>query len=73
MSKAPVLTPVEVNLLTGADETARDLKAAVLNAAGRAVQAMRHDMLPLARNNLTHALAELDTLEARLTEIRGQR
>jgi hypothetical protein len=73
VSTTPGLTPVEVNLLTAADETAREHKAAVLDAAEHAGKAMGFDMLPLARQWLTEALAELDALEARLTEIRGQR
>lgn len=73
MSTTPGLTPVEVNLLTGADETAEGHKAAVLHAAARATSAMHFDMLPLARERLTEALSELDALEARLAEIRGQR
>ena len=73
MSTTPALTPVEVNLLTAADETAESHKAAVLHAAERAASAMQFDMLPLARERLTAALSELDALEARLAEIRGQR
>lgn len=73
MSTAPDLTPVEVNLLTAADETAEGHKAGVLHAVERATSAMQFDMLPLARERLTEALAELDALEARLNDIRGQR
>ena len=73
MSGTPGLTPVEVNLLTAADETAAEHKAAVLHAVERAKSAMHFDRLPLAREQFTRALSELDALEARLAEIRGQR
>lgn len=70
---APDLTPVEVNILTGADEQAQDHKAAVVKAAERAAQAMGYDMTGRAREHLTGALTALDALEARLTELREKR
>jgi len=73
MTTPPALTPVEVNLLTGSDETAKDHKLAVITAATRAGTAMHFDTLPAVRRQLAEALDELDALEARLNEIRGQR
>ena len=73
MSKAPVLTPVEVNLLTGADEQAQMRRAALLDVIERAGSALQFDMLPLVRGRLTQALRELDALEVRLTELRAER
>ena len=73
MSTPPALTPVEVNLLTAADEYAQEHKAAVLTAAGRATRAMEYDMLTRTRQHLSAALSGLDALEARLEELREKR
>ena len=66
-------TPVQVHALCAADEYARDHRAAILAATERAMSAMYFDMLPLARERLTQALAALDGLEERLTELEAQR
>lgn len=73
MSTPPELTPVQVHALCAADEVAAKARTAVMDSAEKAAGAMQADLLVRARHWLTHALAELDALEERLTHLGGQR